>query len=494
MKTEILIVGSGCAALYCALHLPSESQILMITKDEAEHSDSYLAQGGICMLRDSSDYDSFFEDTMKAGHYENEPSSVDTMIQSSQDVINDLIQYGTRFQKNSKGELSFTREGAHSSNRILYHKDITGKEITSHLLKEVRKRSNIRILEHCRMLDLVCDNNTVYGAVVAFEDKEDVSRIEKSGQAKQAMMKTNQNSLVTTIRADYVMLATGGIGGLYPHSTNYHHLTGDSVAIALKHKIALRDMNYVQIHPTTLYSENSSERSFLISESVRGEGAHLYNAAGERFVNELLPRDLLTKEILKQMKKDNKPYVWLSMLSIPEEELDGHFPNIVEHCRKMGYDVKKEWIPIVPAQHYYMGGVRIDLNGRTSMKRLYAAGETACNGVHGRNRLASNSLLESLVFAKRAAADITSCQRKKPAFVRGMVLSYHEETESADRPVRSVNGNQGERLALETRKQMAVKAPVIVDLMRYQDVSSLEREYKDLIFNEMNRLEGESHV
>ncbi len=492
MKTEILIVGSGCAALYCALHLPKDMNILMITKGETKQSDSYLAQGGICMLRDASDYNAFFEDTMKAGHYENDPASVTMMINSSQEVIADLIQYGTRFQRDKDGSLCFTREGAHSDSRILYHKDITGKEITSHLLKEVKKRKNIQILEHCRMLDLVCDNNTVLGVIAAFEDKGDIDILDRTKQQRQTMMKTKQNSLVTTIRADYVMLATGGIGGLYEHSTNYSHLTGDAVAIALKQKIALRDMNYVQIHPTTLYTRDKSERSFLISESVRGEGAQLYNAAGERFVNELLPRDLLTKEIQKQMKKDDKPFVWLSMLTIPDKELEEHFPNIVEHCKKMGYDVKKEWIPVVPAQHYYMGGVAIDLNGRTSMKRLYAAGETACNGVHGRNRLASNSLLESLVFAKRAAADIALCKKSRPAAECGMVLSYYE-TETEERHKKG-NEKVCEKTAVVVKKQAAASTPVIVDLMKYQDIEALEIEYKDLIFNEMERLEGESNV
>ncbi|MBQ2115114.1 MAG: FAD-binding protein, partial [Lachnospiraceae bacterium] len=208
------------------------------------------------------------------------------------------------------------------------------------------------------------------------------------------------------IEADVTVLATGGVGGLYRHSTNFRHLTGDALAIALRHNVEVKDINYVQIHPTTLYSEKEEDRSFLISESVRGEGAKLCDKNMNRFVNELLPRDLLTQEIRKQMEIDGTEFVWEDLRPIPEEELKNHFPNIVEHCKKQGYDVTKECIPVVPAQHYYMGGVKVDHNSKTSMQQLYAVGETACNGVHGRNRLASNSLLESLVFAKRAADDI----------------------------------------------------------------------------------------
>jgi len=385
MKTDILIVGCGCAGLYAALHLPQDKQITLLSKTDVESSDSFLAQGGICMLRNPDDYDSYFEDTMKAGHYENDKTSVDIMIQSSPEVIDDLVSYGVDFQRKADGTFAFTKEGAHSAKRILFHKDITGKEITSNLLHQAKMRSNITILEQTCLLDLLCEDNTCYGAVVK-----------------------NPDNSVTKISADYTLLATGGVGGLYPHSTNFSHLTGDAIAIALKHGIETKDLDYVQIHPTTLYSPNKEERSFLITESVRGEGAKLYNKKMERFVDELLPRDLVTQAIYAQMEKDGTEFVWEDLRPIPTEELDLHFPNIVEHCKKMGYDVKKECIPIVPAQHYFMGGIRVNYESKTSMERLYAIGETACNGVHGKNRLASNSLLESLVFAKRAALDVAA--------------------------------------------------------------------------------------
>lgn len=426
MKTDVLIVGAGCAGLYCALHLPQDEQIWILTKDKISHSDSFLAQGGICMLKDESDYDSYYEDTMRAGHYENNPESVEIMIRSSWDTIKDLIVYGVDFQREEDGSLSFTKEGGHSAKRILFHADITGKEITTKLLEQVKERENIKIMEYYTMVDLVCQDNCCYGAVVR-----------------------NPEGGMERIDAKTTVLACGGIGGLYRHTTNYRHLTGDGIAVALKHHIEVEHLNYVQIHPTTLYSDRTKERSFLISESVRGEGAVLYNAKKERFVNELLPRDVLTEKIYEQMKKDNMPYVWLSMENIPREELQNHFPNIVKHCREQGYDAFRECIPVVPAQHYFMGGIRINMSGQTSMRQLYAAGETACNGVHGRNRLASNSLLESLVFAKRAAKEI------------------------------------GKRIQ-DSKEDMSLTEAV--DMLQYQNKEELEKSYKQTILNEIERL------
>lgn len=382
-KYNVLIVGSGCSGLYCALNLPRDKKILMITKAKVEESDSYLAQGGICVQRDEEDFEPFMEDTLKAGHYENTRKSVEIMISSSRDTINDLIGYGVDFCRDEEGNLDYTREGGHSRKRILFHKDITGKAITDTLYKRVKELPNVEILEQTTMVDLLTKEGQCYGAVLRYADKS-----------------------LDSVYADCTVLATGGIGGLYRHSTNFRHLTGDSIALALRHGIALKDIDYVQIHPTTFYSENIEDRSFLISESVRGEGAKLYNKNMERFVDELIPRDLLTEAIHKQMKLDGTDSVWEDLRCIPKEEVETHFPNIVEYCFEKGYDVFRECIPVVPAQHYFMGGIRVNSNSRTSMERLYAVGETACNGVHGKNRLASNSLLESLVFAKRAANDL----------------------------------------------------------------------------------------
>ena len=385
MKTNVLIVGSGCSGLYTALNLPQELHITIISKDTLEHSDSFLAQGGICMLKDESDYDSFFEDTLRAGHYKNNKISVDLMIKSSPDVIKDLIGYGVDFQRDENGNLAFTREGAHSDKRILFYQDTTGKEITSRLVAAVKKLPNVTLMEHTCLLDIMEEDNRCYGGVARLENGD----LEK-------------------ITADVTVLASGGVGGLYKNSTNFKHLTGDALAISLKHNIELKDMSYVQIHPTTLYKENPKERSFLISESVRGEGALLYDKNMNRFVDELQPRDVVAQAILKQMEKDGTDHVWEDLRTIPKKELEEHFPNILAHCREAGYDPFTECIPVVPAQHYFMGGIKVNYHSKTSMDFLYAVGETACNGVHGQNRLASNSLLESLVFAKRAAKDLVA--------------------------------------------------------------------------------------
>lgn len=381
INTDIVVVGCGVAGLFFTLNLQPEKKVTIITKAELEESDSFLAQGGICMLRNDDDYDSYYEDTMKAGHYENSPESVELMIRSSREIISDLISYGVDFEREN-GILTFTREGGHSVNRILFHKDITGKEITRKLLAKVKDLPNVTLMTHTTMTDIIVEDNTCLGIICKNDENGEFS-----------------------IYAKDTMLATGGIGGLYKHSTNYPHLTGDSIEIAKKYNIKTKDLDYIQIHPTTLYSEKPGRR-FLISESVRGEGAKLLDKNHKRFVNELLPRDVVTKHIREKMEEDGTPYVWLDMTCIEDDIIKNHFPNIYEHCLNEGYDVTKEYIPVVPAQHYFMGGIKVDSNGCTSMPHLYSAGETCCNGVHGANRLASNSLLESLVWAKRAAKHI----------------------------------------------------------------------------------------
>lgn len=383
LQADVVIVGTGVGGCFSALNLSEDLSIIMITKSDLESSDSFLAQGGICVLHDDDDYDSYFEDTMRAGHYENRKESVDIMIRGSQDVIHDLIGYGVDFAKEG-GKLLYTREGAHSRPRILFHEDVTGKEITSKLLAQVKARKNIRIMEYTTMTDILISKGACAGIEAETSDHKKIY-----------------------IHADQTIFASGGIGGRYQHSTNFPHLTGDALDISKKHGIRLEHLDYVQIHPTTLYSKKPGRR-FLISESVRGEGALLYDKNGNRFVDELLPRDVVTKAIQEQMKKDGTDHVWLSLEKIPKEIILSHFPNIYQHCLEEGYDATKEWIPVVPAQHYFMGGIWVDSDSHTSMPNLYAVGETSCNGVHGKNRLASNSLLESLVFAKRAARKIMS--------------------------------------------------------------------------------------
>lgn len=386
---DVVIAGCGVSGLYTALHLGADKKILMLAKKDLESCDSMLAQGGICVLRDESDYEEYFEDTMRAGHYENRRESVDIMIRSSRAIIEHLVELGVRFERNEDGSLAYTREGAHSKPRICFHKDITGKEITTTLLSHVRKLSNVTIMEYTEMTDILAADDVCQGVIAQRRDGE-----------------------VLQIRAKDVVMATGGIGGLYEHSTNFPSLTGDGCRIAGKHGVELEHMDYVQIHPTTLYSKKPG-RSFLISESARGEGAILLNHRGERFVDELLPRDVVTEAIREEMKKEAVEYEYLSFENVPKDMILEHFPNICRQCLEEGYDIFKEPIPIVPAQHYFMGGVHVDSDSMTTMTHLYAVGETSCNGVHGKNRLASNSLLESLVFAKRAAARIEQTQRKE---------------------------------------------------------------------------------
>lgn len=382
IKVDVVIAGVGVAGLFTAIHLPMDTKVLMICKEDMESCDSMLAQGGICVLRDADDYDAFFEDTMRAGHYENRKESVDIMIRSSRDIIDQLLDFGVRFNKNEDGSLMYTREGAHSKPRICFHDDITGKEITETLQRYVKTLPNVEIMEYTVMKDIMVEDGKCAGLTA--EDSEG-------------------NTL--HIYAKDTVLATGGIGGLYEHSTNFPSLTGDALEVAKEHNVELEHLDYVQIHPTSLYTEHEG-RSFLISESARGEGAVLLNSKGQRFTDELQPRDIVSKAIHAEMEKEGSKHVWLSFEHVPQDVILHHFTNIYQTCLEEGYDITKEPIPVVPAQHYFMGGIHVDADSCTTMEHLYAVGETSCNGVHGKNRLASNSLLESLVFGQRAAEKI----------------------------------------------------------------------------------------
>ncbi len=434
---DVIIVGTGAAGLFAALQFPKDKSILMITKDTVENSDSYLAQGGICMLKSQDDFESYYEDTMRAGRYENCPDSVRIMIQMSPEIIEELIKFGVEFERDANGNLLFTREGAHSTFRILYHKDVTGKEITSRLIDRIYERENIHVFEYTTMLDWL------------IEEKKENNRYEKCCNG---IVLRCQDHTVKAVKSHVTMLATGGMGGLFQHSTNFRHITGDSLGIALEHGITLQDINYIQIHPTTLYSTKEG-RSFLISESVRGEGAILLNPKNRRFVDELLPRDVVTTAIREEMEKFEMPYVYLSLKHMPKQEILHRFPNIYKHCLEEGYDLSKEPIPITPAQHYFMGGLKTDTYAQTCCENLYAVGETGCNGVHGANRLASNSLLESLVFAKRAVQKI---------------MGEWKEND------KSIKFN--------------------IDISHYQDDKALWKKYKQLIMNEIKRKDEDFYV
>ena len=414
IKTDTVIVGSGVAGVFAALCLPEDMDVLVITKEKLDECDSFLAQGGVCVLKDIDDFDCYFEDTMKAGHYENNPEAVRVMIESSQDVIGTLIDLGVKFDTANDGEYDYTREGAHRQNRILHHKDETGKEITATLLEIAKKKPNITFVTRTTMIDLIEKDNVCYG-IVCFDEYGEKG----------------------AILADNIVLATGGIGGLFKNSTNYSHITGDAFALSIKHGVELENINYIQIHPTTLYSKKEGRR-FLISESVRGEGAVLLNENGERFTDELQPRDVVTNAIVEEMKKFGTDHVYLNLPTMTSEEAKKRFPNIFEACMQEGYDMTKDKVPVTPAQHYMMGGVKTDTNGVTSMKYLYAIGETACNGVHGKNRLASNSLLESLVFAKRAADKIAKNTSAKPQDVPDVELDAYASKEEIQKEFKHI--------------------------------------------------------
>lgn len=380
---DVLIVGSGVAGLYASLNLRDDLEIIMVSKKSVNLCNSSLAQGGIAVARGKEDFQSFIEDTLKAGKYENNIDSVKVLVEESMDNINKLMDLGANFEKDENGVL-FTKEGAHEINRIVYHKDITGKHVEDILLEKVKRRKNIKIIEECEMVDIYHRDNRCIGALF------------------------NKEGENLSIYAKVVILATGGIGGLFKKSTNERIITGDSIGIAIRNNIEIKDLSYIQIHPTAFFSKKSEEKRFLISESVRGEGGKLLNCNGERFVDELLPRDIVSKKIYEEMKKTNSNNVFLDVSFMEKSFLQKRFPNIYNKCLEEGIDISKEPIPVAPAQHYFMGGIKVDLNGKTSMENLYAFGETSCTGVHGANRLASNSLLEALVFSRRGALEINS--------------------------------------------------------------------------------------
>lgn len=373
MDFDVIIVGTGLAGASTALSIDNDLKVALVTKKLFLDCNSRLAQGGICVCHGSTDRDAFINDTMKAGHYKNDEEAVSTMVDESNSAIDSLIDWGVSFSKKGSDDFDYTKEGGHSISRILHCQDETGRFIMEALEKEVRKRKNITLLENKTVLNLLLEKGKCVGVIC--EDN-------------------------TALNADYVVLATGGIGGIYKNTTNFKHISGDGIVMAIKNNVELKDISYVQIHPTTLY-EDIDDRRFLISESVRGEGALLYNHKNKRFVDELLPRDIVSKAIFDEMHKENVSYEFLSMKPIGAKRIPVRFPMIYSELKKRNINPIKEMIKIVPAHHYTMGGIKTNVNGETSLKGLYAVGEVANVGIHGENRLASNSLLESVVFGKR---------------------------------------------------------------------------------------------
>jgi len=380
---DVIIVGSGAAGLYCALHLNHNLKVLIITKTDLRECNSYLAQGGITSVIGACDKASFVNDTLKAGRYENDGDAVKMLADCASDLISELLTLGMTFTAEN-GQLCFTKEGGHSKKRVVYTNDETGKHLIETLASRVIDRKNITLWEQTSLVDILEDSvmKSCVGVVV-----------ERNGE-------------MFNLHCDKTVLACGGIGGLFKKSTNQKTVSGDAIAIAYKHGITMRNLGYIQFHPTTLYEGISSVRSFLISESVRGEGAYLLGIDKKRFIDELLPRDVVTQAILTEQKRNNSQYVYLDISHKDKAYLVTRFPYIHEKCLVAGYDITKESIPVTPSQHYHMGGIQVDLHGKTSMNNLYAIGEVSCSGAHGANRLASNALLEALVYGEKAALDI----------------------------------------------------------------------------------------
>jgi L-aspartate oxidase len=419
LYTDVLIVGTGISGMYAALNLDSSINTTMITKSKIKESNSYLAQGGITVAKDALDIPVHIEDTLKAGKYKNKLEAVQALSEESRENIEHLINLGVSFDT-CGDSLSYTKEAAHSTNRILHVKDETGKAIIDSLYEKVKINPNITIYEDTYLIDIISHENKCFGAIAYNSD----------GQIN--------------IHSKYVILASGGIGGIFKNSTNQRHMTADSIGIALKNNIKLKNLEYIQFHPTAFHDDLSNSRRFLISESLRGEGGKLKNIHGERFIDELLPRDIVTDAIYEELLKTNSDHVYLDLSFLDSMYLKDRFPFIYSECLKRGIDITKDYIPVSPAQHYFMGGIDVDLNSKSSMENLYVVGESSCTGVHGANRLASNSLIEGLVFSRRAAKNIS----KDISKVDFLSITFKEITTTYPEII-SLNSN----LAIKTFKR-----------------------------------------
>lgn len=406
MKTDVLIIGSGIAGLFAALKISDFADVIVITKKEKAESNTNYAQGGIASVIDQHDsFEKHIEDTLIAGAGLCRRESVEIMVKEGPQRIKDLIEIGTQFTKRDGG-FDLAREGGHSVPRILHAKDFTGKEIERALIEAVSRKKNIQVLENYLAIDLLTEHN------LALKKESKI----KNENCWGAYLLNCLNNQVIKITAKATILATGGLGQVYLHTTNPKIATGDGFAMAYRAGVKLGNMEFIQFHPTALYgSANLPEfdsRSFLISEAVRGFGGVLRTKNGEPFMSkyderkELAPRDIVARAIDSELKKSGDEFVYLDVTHKNPDEIIDHFPNIYGTCLKIGIDITKQMIPVVPAAHYACGGIVVDVNSRTSLNGLYACGEVSMTGVHGANRLASNSLLEAIVFSYRASNHI----------------------------------------------------------------------------------------
>ncbi|MGG9970484.1 L-aspartate oxidase [Ferruginibacter sp. SUN002] len=406
MKTDFLVIGSGIAGLTYALKVAEDcpdKKVTILTKAQSDETNTKYAQGGIAGVMDS-DNDSFekhIEDTLIAGDGLCNKEVVEIVVREGVDRIKEIIEWGARFDKEPDGDFKLGKEGGHSEFRILHHKDVTGKEMERALLTAIAKRSNIELISHCFVLDIITQHHLGYLITKSTLD------IECYG-VYVLNLSTNK---IEKIVADITLLATGGNGQVYRTTTNPSIATGDGVAMVYRAKGRIENMEFIQFHPTALYEPGVRGQNFLITEAVRGDGGILRNHAGEAFMEkyderkDLAPRDIVARAIDNEMKINGTEHVYLDCRHFSKEKFTEHFPNIYKKCLSIGIDITKDMIPVSPAAHYSCGGIKTDEHGRTSIKNLYAAGECASTGLHGANRLASNSLLEAMVFAHRAYKD-----------------------------------------------------------------------------------------
>ncbi|MBS1538299.1 MAG: L-aspartate oxidase [Bacteroidetes bacterium] len=387
---KIICIGGGISGLYFAIKAAEFSKLTIYSKDELSESNSYHAKGGIAApLGDEDSISSHINDTLLAGDGLCNENAVRFMIQNARPCIEDLVTLGTEFNKDKNQQFDLSREGGHSHNRVVHIKDETGKEVINRLIEIVRNHPNITIKEHHFVVDLITENSSVVGASIL----------------------NTQSQIIENHYADITVLATGGAGNLYSFNTNPPSATGDGYALASRVGATMMNMEFVQFHPTMLYLPNR-EDNILISEALRGAGAQLKDSKGIQFMykyhamGSLAPRDIVSRSMLKEMQREGSDFLYLDATSIGEQKLREEFPFIYYACKKYDIDISKEMIRVVPAAHYICGGVTTDLDAKTSVNNLYAVGEVACTGVHGANRLASNSLLEGIVFASSAANSI----------------------------------------------------------------------------------------
>ena len=399
LETDYLVIGSGAAGLSFALKAAEHSHVIVVTKGEMNECNTNYAQGGICCVTYEPDtLQKHIDDTMVCGGGICDMQAVELVVTRAPQLMKDLVQWGTRFDKTREGRYELAREGGHSEYRILHHKDETGAEIERTLISQVKSHRNIEVLEYHFAIDLLTQHHL--GQLV--------TRHTEGIECYGAYVMDLKRGRIKTILSRVTVIATGGVGNVYNVTTNPGVATGDGIAMAHRAKAVIENMEFIQFHPTALY--NPGERpSFLISEALRGFGAILKTQDGKEFMQKyhpmgsLAPRDVVARSIDNEMKVRGDDYVFLDITHRDPKETVSHFPNIYRKCLSIGIDITKEMIPVAPAAHYCCGGVKVDLNGETSIRRLYALGETSCTGLHGANRLASNSLTEAVVYADQAA-------------------------------------------------------------------------------------------